>query len=60
MKMPNTKRGIIPARKHLLPLIFAIAAAVPLTARADSGTVDVRTLPRLEGAIEDTSSYPVP
>ncbi|KRR23628.1 hypothetical protein CQ13_05230 [Bradyrhizobium retamae] len=53
--MPNTKRRIIPARRHLLPLIFAIAAAAPLTARADSGIVDVRTLPRLEGAVEDTS-----
>jgi hypothetical protein len=55
MKMPNTKRGIIPARKHLLLLIFAIAVATPLAARADSGNVDVRTLPLLEGAIEDTS-----
>ena len=53
--MPRTKRGIIPARKLLLPLIFLIGASMPLAARADSGIVDVRTLPRLEGAVEDTS-----
>ena len=28
---------------------------MPLAARADSGIVDVRALPRLEGAVEDTS-----
>jgi hypothetical protein len=55
MKMPRTKRGIIPARKQLLPLIFLIGASMPLAARADSGIVDVRTLPRLEGAVEDAS-----
>ncbi|KRR03641.1 hypothetical protein CQ12_12470 [Bradyrhizobium jicamae] len=53
--MPRTKRGIVPARKHLLPLIVLIGASMPLAARADSGIVDVRTLPRLEGAVEDTS-----
>ena len=53
--MPRTKRGIIPARKLLLPLIFLIGASMPLAARADSGIVDVRALPRLEGAVEDTS-----
>jgi hypothetical protein len=55
VEMPRTKRGIIPARKKLLPLIFLIGASMPLAARADSGIVDVRTLPRLEGAVEDTS-----
>jgi len=55
MKMLATKRGIIPAKKHLLPLILLIAASAPLAARADDGIVDVRTLPRLEGAVEDTS-----
>ncbi|MGY2902028.1 hypothetical protein [Bradyrhizobium sp. URHC0002] len=53
--MPRTKRGIIAARKQLLPLIFLIGASMPLAAKADSGIVDVRTLPRLEGAVEDTS-----
>ncbi|WP_065756438.1 hypothetical protein [Bradyrhizobium paxllaeri] len=53
--MSRTKRGIVPARKHLLPLIFLIGVSLPLAARADSGTVDVRTLPRLEGAVEDTA-----
>ena len=65
--MPKIARGIIPAGKRLLPLILLIAAGVPLAARADSGIVDVRALPRLEGAVEDTSrtqsysmSYGVP
>src|SRR5262245_20861588 len=53
--MPRIRRGIVPARKRLLPLIFLIGASMPLAARADSGIVDVRTLPRLEGAVEDTS-----
>jgi hypothetical protein len=53
--MPRTKRGTIPARRKLLPLIFLIGASMPLAARADSGIVDVRALPRLEGAVEDTS-----
>jgi hypothetical protein len=53
--MPRTTRGIIPARKQLLPLLLLIGASVPLAVRADSGIVDVRALPRLEGAVEDTS-----
>ncbi|MBR0757158.1 hypothetical protein JQ604_33670 [Bradyrhizobium jicamae] len=53
--MPEIARGIVPAGKRLLPLILLIAAAAPLAARADSGIVDVRTLPRLEGAVEDPS-----
>ena len=58
--MPEIARGTIPAGKRLLPLLFMIAVGAPLAARADSGIVDVRTLPRLEGAIEDaprTQSY---
>lgn len=58
--MPEIARGTIPAGKRLLPLLFLIAVGAPLAARADSGIVDVRTLPRLEGAIEDaprTQSY---
>jgi hypothetical protein len=67
MNMLEIMRGFIPAGKRLLPLIFLIAAGAPLAARADSGIVDVRTLPRLDGAVEDPSrtqsyrmSYGVP
>ena len=59
--MFETMRGmLIPAGQRLLPLIFALIAAAPMAARADDGMVDVRTLPRLEGAIEEaarTESY---
>ena len=65
--MPEIARGIIPAGKRLLPLIFLIGVGTPLAAKADNGIVDVRALPRLEGAVEDTSrtqsysmSYGVP
>ena len=65
--MPEIARGIIPAGKRLLPLIFLLVIGAPLAAKADNGIVDVRTLPRLEGAVEDTSrtqsysmSYAVP
>ena len=53
--MLGTKRRIIPAGKRLLPVILLIGAIAPLAARADDGIVDVRSLPRLEGAVEDTS-----
>ena len=36
-------------------MLFLIAASAPLAAGADDGIVDVHTLPRLEGAVEDTS-----
>jgi hypothetical protein len=62
-----TRRTLIPATKALLALTIALIAAVPVAARADDGMVDVRTLPRLEGAVEDTAhteahrlSYGVP
>ena len=65
--MPEIARGIVPAGKRLLPLIFLIAVGAPLAAKADKGIVDVRALPRLEGAVEDASrtqsysmSYGVP
>lgn len=65
--MPEIARGIVPAGKRLLPLIFLMAVGAPLAAKADKGIVDVRALPRLEGAVEDTSrtqsysmSYGVP
>jgi hypothetical protein len=59
--MFETTRGIlVPAGKRLLPFIFALIAVAPMAATADDGMVDVRTLPRLEGAVEDaarTDSY---
>jgi hypothetical protein len=65
--MPEIARGMVPAGKRLLPLIFLMAVVAPLAAKADKGIVDVRTLPRLEGAVEDSSrtqsysmSYGVP
>jgi hypothetical protein len=65
--MPEIARGIVPAGKRLLPLIFLIAVGAPLAAKADKGIADVRALPRLEGAVEDASrtqsysmSYSVP
>jgi hypothetical protein len=51
-----TMRGmLIPARKPLAAVILALLAAAPIAARADDGMVDVRTLPRLEGAIDDAA-----
>jgi hypothetical protein len=59
--MFETTRGMqVPAGKRLLPFIFALIAAAPMAAAADDGMVDVRTLPRLEGAVEEvarTESY---
>ena len=54
--MFGTTRGtLVPARKHLLALTLAVIASVPIAASAEPGMVDVRTLPRLEGAVEETS-----
>ena len=51
-----TMRGmLVPARKPLAAVILALLAAAPIAARADDGMVDVRTLPRLEGAIDDAA-----
>jgi hypothetical protein len=66
--MFGTTRGtLVPAGKALLAFTVALALGAPLAARADDGLVDVRTLPRLEGAVEDTArtephqlSYGVP
>jgi hypothetical protein len=58
--MFETTRGTpVPARRRLLALVFALVAAGPIAAAptaalADDGLVDVRTLPRLEGAMERT------
>ena len=66
--MFETTRGTpVPPRRRRLALIFAVIAAGPTVALADDGLVDVRTMPRLEGAVERTDrttphsvSYAVP
>jgi hypothetical protein len=62
-----TRGALVPATRTLLAFALASIAAGPIAARADDGLVDVRTLPRLEGAVEDTArtephrlSYRVP
>ncbi|MBR1145226.1 hypothetical protein [Bradyrhizobium sp. AUGA SZCCT0431] len=57
--MFGTTRGtLVPARKHLFALTLAVIASVPVAASADytaDTMVDVRTLPRPEGAVEQTA-----
>jgi hypothetical protein len=54
--MVGTTRGtLVPASKWLLATMFAWVALQPMAAFADDGMVDVRNLPRLEGAVEDTT-----
>ncbi|MCP3374800.1 hypothetical protein [Bradyrhizobium cajani] len=55
--MPTIRRGAqVPARWLLLACGILAMASTPLPARAaDEGIVDVHTLPRLDGAVEDTS-----
>ena len=53
--MHGTTHGITAAGKYLVPLLAMVIASLPLTARADDGMVDVRPLPRLDGAVEDTA-----
>ena len=54
--MVGTTRGTqVPARKWLLALLFAWIVLQPNAASADDGMVDVRNLPRLDGAVEDTA-----
>jgi hypothetical protein len=49
-----TRGTPVPARKWLLAGIVAVIVAAPMAAHtADNGLVDVRALPRLEGAVED-------
>ena len=62
-----TRGPLVPTRKQLLAFVFAALAATPISAGADDGLVDVRTLPRLEGAIAEPArtephslSYGVP
>ena len=49
----STRRMLVPAWRHLLAFTVAVTASVPVAANADPRMVDVRTLPRLEGAVED-------
>ena len=54
--MFGTTRGmLLPARKHLFAFTLAVIAISPLAASADPAMLDVRTLPRLEGAVEQTA-----
>jgi hypothetical protein len=54
--MFGTTRGmLVPAGRALLAFTVTLALGAPLAARADDGLVDVRTLPRLQGAVEDTA-----
>ncbi len=51
----TTSGTYVPGRKLLLALVTVLMASTSIAVRADDGLVDVRTLPRLEGAVEDTS-----
>ncbi|MBR1223723.1 MULTISPECIES: hypothetical protein [unclassified Bradyrhizobium] len=54
--MFGTTRGmLVPARKHLFAVTLAVIACAPVAASANSDMVDVSTLPRLEGAVEQTA-----
>lgn len=54
--MPMIRRGAqVPARWLLLACVLAMASAPHPARAADEGIVDVHTLPRLDGAVEDTS-----
>ncbi|MBR1223722.1 MULTISPECIES: hypothetical protein [unclassified Bradyrhizobium] len=64
--MFGTTRGmLVPARKHLFAVTLAVFASVPVAASADPTMVNVRTVPRLEGAVDGrpetfTVNYYVP
>ncbi|MBR1236439.1 hypothetical protein [Bradyrhizobium sp. AUGA SZCCT0182] len=64
--MFGTTRGmLVPARKHLFAVTLAVIASVPVAASADPTMVNVRTVPRLEGAVDGrpetfTVNYYVP
>jgi hypothetical protein len=52
--MFESSRGtLVPAGKWLLAVLLAVSAATPIATWAADGSVNVRTLPRLEGAVED-------
>ena len=53
-----TRGALVPARKWLLALIsLGSIAAVSITARAEGAKIDVRTAPRLEGAVPGQSAH---
>jgi hypothetical protein len=54
--MTTVRRGTnVPARWRLFVCGHALLASSSIAARADEGIVDVHALPRLDGAVEDTS-----
>lgn len=54
--MPMIRRGAqVPARWLLLACVIAMVSAPRPASAADEGIVDVHALPRLDGAVEDTS-----
>ena len=54
--MFETTRGtLVPAGKWILAFVLVLIAAAPIVASADDGLVNVQTLPRLEGAVEDAA-----
>ncbi|MBR0719456.1 hypothetical protein [Bradyrhizobium liaoningense] len=54
--MSTVRRGMqVPARWRLFACGLALLASSSMPARADDGIVDVHSLPKLEGAVEDTS-----
>src|ERR1700722_7092644 len=50
-----TRGTRVPARNRLFAFVVAAIAAAPIAASADDGLVDVRALPRLERAVENTA-----
>lgn len=53
-----TRGALVPARKWLLASIsLGSIAAVSITARAEGAKIDVRTAPRLEGAVPGQSAH---
>ncbi|KJC42706.1 hypothetical protein [Bradyrhizobium sp. LTSP857] len=54
--MLTVRRGTnVPARWRLFAYGLFVLTSCPVTALADDGIVDVHTLPKLQGAMEDTS-----
>ncbi|WP_426612277.1 hypothetical protein [Bradyrhizobium sp. McL0616] len=54
--MSTIERGTqVPAHWRLLVCGLFLLTSCPITAQADEGIVDVHTLPKLQGAIEDNS-----
>ncbi|HEX9209918.1 MAG TPA: hypothetical protein VF901_05365 [Bradyrhizobium sp.] len=54
--MLTVRRGMnVPARWRLFACGLFVLTSCPITAQADDGIVDVHTLPKLQGAMEDNS-----